>query len=618
MPINAGYAAAIVIRDRVLDDALLSAYRGGAIRHSVVKSFGQVSPPRGSVNLFFASPRVVFSNADQEHAILRFSGWGTIGVRVDFAGPIESRSVQWHADLRLTATPTTVGTIVLLSADSSDYRLVDWELDVLSGVAFSAVARAYLDGDAFKGLLEAWLREAIGDLLFPVIDFGFLGPFSGTGFTDIAVKVVDDAVILGFDMDDGEFSTAGDRNQLADFAGTNDVAVAVHPGALEALMPTAEQQIQDRLEEYDATLESLSITCETGRFRVTGRASATGGATNFTFAVVPRMVASRPGAYIPLAKKTMVVKARSWPALSFAATEPEVDVDRSWWVTTLVEGLLGVVTLGFMPFAVEAFIASLVRNIGGAIETADVNPRGPMPLVRRFGDPPTRFAIETFAIHPTGILIGISSRLEAPKPYLSGLKSIPRTFAGRTVRYEVQLPFEALPADPFLRIRWTVVDLDSGSVVHNDDGPAAGRQRLEFVPAALGAQVQRFAVACRVYRALGPFAVELLNETIRLDLGAPPAPGAFVRWRYDVKNPQIALDETTEEYHYRGDVVVRRWSKFHRADRPCANAQRRSRYVYSDEALDDLPFPIEDVNGNRYRLCDYCFFGGPASQVASL
>ncbi|HEY7249125.1 MAG TPA: hypothetical protein VIG37_01410 [Methylomirabilota bacterium] len=233
-------------------------------------------------------------------------------------------------------------------------------------------------------------------------------------------------------------------------------------------------------------------------------------------------------------------------------------------------------------------------------------------------DPPTRFAIERFEIHTSGIFMGISSRLEAPPPELRGLRSIPRNFAGRNLRYEVRLPFEALPADPFLRIRWTVVDLDSGGVLLTDDGVAANRQRLVFAPAAVGPQVNRFAVGCRVYRALGPFATELLNETIRLQLGAPLAPGAFVRWRYDVKNPQIALDDVTDQYAYRGDLVVRRWSKFHRADKPCQNAQHRSRYVYSDEVRHDLPFPIEDMDGNRYRLCDYCFFGGPGSTVSSL
>jgi hypothetical protein len=27
--------------------------------------------------------------------------------------------------------------------------------------------------------------------------------------------------------------------------------------------------------------------------------------------------------------------------------------------------------------------------------------------------------------------------------------------------------------------------------------------------------------------------------------------------------------------------------------------------------LDELPFPIEEINAHRDELCEYCFFGGP-------
>jgi hypothetical protein len=343
----------------------------------------------------------------------------------------------------------------------------------------------------------------------------------------------------------------------------------------------------------------------------------TGGAANFSLAAVPRMTYGRPGAFIPLPKHTMVVKGRSWLALSFVPAESQVDIDRSDWVV-LVETIGGVATLGFLLFATEAFISQIVRNITGGIASSDLNTAGVTPRVRRFGNPPTRFKIEQFEIKTSGVFIGISSRLEAPDGKLGGIRSIPRNFMGRNVRYEVRLPFEALESDPFLRIRWTVVDLDSGSVLLNADDVARGRRRFEFNPAALGAQVSRFAVTCRVFRVLGPFTTELLNETIRLEIGPHLPAGAFVRWRYDVKNPQIKYDQAAEHWSYTGDRVVQRWSKFHRADKPCKNATHRSRYTYSDEVLDDLPFPIVDMDGNRYRLCDYCFFGGPASTIAKL
>ena len=619
MSFHAGYAAAFTIRDRVFNDALLNGYHGGSIRHSLVKSVPQPPMPAGSVNLFLQPPQIVFSSADHAHAVMRLGGWGSISVRINpLPLPAESRRVRWQADLRMTPQISTVTSIVLLSAKKADHRLTDWQFDVLSGTAFSGAAQAYLHGDAFTTQLETWLRDTIGDFTYPILDFNLLGPFGGTAFAGATVQAVGGALTVGLDMNDGVVATAGDPSQLSDFAGTDDVAVAVNPLAIKAMMSQADQQIQDEVAKHGATLDApISIACEEGRFRVSGRASMTGGAANFSMAAVPQMTYSRPGAYIPLPKKTMVVKARTWPALSFAVAEPHVDIDRSDWVV-LGEAIFGVATLGFIPFAVESMISEIALNITGGIASANVNQAGPTPRIRRFGDPPTRIKIERFEIHTSGLLIGISSTLEAPAPDLSGLRSVPRNFAGSTLRYDVQLPFGALADDPFLQIRWSVVDLDSGTVLLNDDAPALGRQRIEFSPSQLGPNLNRLAVGCRVYRVLGPFMTELVNETIRLEIGPPLSPGAFVRWRYDVKNPQIALDVATDQYSYRGDAVIRRWSKFHRTDRPCKNAQNRSRYTYSDEVLDHLPFPIKDMNGNRYRLCDYCFFGGPASTISTL
>ena len=618
MPSHAGYAAAVTIRQQVFNDALLSAWHNGQIRHSVSKSILGAPSPTGGVSLFFDAPRARFVSFNRVDGIMRLSGRGTINLRLNpFPAPVESRIIEWQADLLVTLTATSILTIVLLSAQKDQYRLIDWQFDSRSGTGFSSAAEAYLNSVEFKSQLQTWLQEAIGDLKFPVVDFRYLGPFGGISFTTIDVQCVSQALMLGFNIDNGVFATHGNPAALADFAGSNDVAVAVNPDALKPMMPNAEQMVQDQINQYGATLEFLDITCEEGRLRVRGRASMTGGAANFSLAAVPRMTFSRPGAFIPLDKKTMVVKARSWLALSFVPADADVDIDRSDWVQ-VVEVVGGVLTLGFLPFAVEAFLSEVVRNITGGIQSADLNTQGVTPRVRRFGDPPTRFKIEQFEIHTSGIFIGITSRLEAPAGHLGGIKSIPHNFIGRRVRYDVRLPFDALASDPFLRIRWTVVDLHSGTVLLNDDAGALGRLRFEFVPGAIGPETDRFAVVCRVYRVLGPFTTEVLNETINLDVGTRLAHGAFVRWRYYVKNPQIRFNAAAEQWSYTGDALVERWSKFHRTDKPCKNATHRSRFVYNDEVLDDLPFPINDINGNRYRLCDYCFFGGPASTIARL
>ena len=313
----------------------------------------------------------------------------------------------------------------------------------------------------------------------------------------------------------------------------------------------------------------------------------------------------------------MTVKARTWAALSFRAIEPSVDIDRASWVV-FVEVLAGIISLGGFAVVIEAFISELAASIGSDITSANVTKGGPIPLVRRSADPVVRTAIEAFDIHADGVFVGITSQLKMKPALLSGMKKVPRNFADRPLRYDVRLPFGTLPDDPFLKIRWTAIDIESGSVLVNEDDVAFNRLTFRFNPGSFGVQSNRFAVVCRVYRTLGPFITDLLNETLKLDIGPPIQPGAFVRWRYDVKNPQISLDLQTDEYSYVGDAVARRWSKFHRTDKPCNMALEQSRYTYEREVRDDLPFPIHDMVGNRYRLCDYCFFGGPASNSSSL
>lgn len=89
----------------------------------------------------------------------------------------------------------------------------------------------------------------------------------------------------------------------------------------------------------------------------------------------------------------------------------------------------------------------------------------------------------------------------------------------------------------------------------NDDNLALNRLAFQFNPASFGTQTNRFAVVCRVYRTLGPYVTELPNETFQLHIGPPLAPGAFVRWRYDVKNPQVVLEERTEAYARRHQAL---------------------------------------------------------------
>jgi len=620
----AGYAAAVTIRAQLFNDVALVAWQAGQITHTISQSYGQF-PEQAGVSFFLQYPQAILSSDDPSNLILRLNGSGNMWRRTAPVGRPESQPVQWQADLQMTPQGAFTGPLLLISAQSNTYQLAAWQFDVLGGTAFSAPTEALFNSDPFKSALLGWLSDAVGNLAVP-IPLGALGPFSTKSFTNVALKAVNGALLLGLDMDsntnNNPFSTSGDISQLKDTAGTNNVEFVVNPDAIGPLMPDAYQEVQGQLQDYDATLDSLAISCEEGRFRIKGRAHRTGGAANFSLAAVPLMGAGLPGGIVPVTqKKELTVRPRTWRALSFLPADVSVDVDQSEWVKVL-DVVLGTITLGFVAFVDWAFVSEIARNITGGIETADLNPSGATPLVFRIalftGSPLMRIGVEQFDIHSDGVYVGVSTKLEAPAAKLSGVQSIPSNYINQNIPYSLRLPFDAMEDDPFLRVRWTVIDLESGNILLNQDDVAKNRLSFSFIPSSVGPGLTRFAVVCRAYRALGPFVTELLNQTIRLTVGPPLGHGVFVAWNYGGAVPRIVFNDSTMLWGCLGYREVKRRSTIHRVDKPCGNANHRSRFSPTIQFFDDLPFPISEILAQRTRLCDYCFFGGPASTIASL
>jgi hypothetical protein len=620
----AGYAAAVTIRAQVFNDVALVAWQAGQIQHTINQSYGQL-PEQAGVNFFLQYPQAILSSDDPSHLILRLNGSGNMSRRTTPIGRPESQPVQWQADLQIPPQGAFTGPLLLISAQSNTYQLAAWQFDVLGGTPFSAPAEALFNSDGFKSALLGWLSDAVGNLEVP-IPLGALGPFSTNSFTYVALKAVNGALLLGLDMDstanNDPFSTSGNISQLGDTAGTNNVELVINPDAIGPLMPDAYQNVQAQLADYDATLDTLAISCEEGKFRIKGSAHRTGGAANFSLGAAPLMGAELPGSVVPVTqKKELTVRPRTWRALSFVPVDVSVDVDQSEWVKVL-DVVLGTITLGFVAFADWAFVSGIERNITGQIETAELNPSGATPLVFRIalftGSPLMRIGVEQFDIHSDGVYVGVSTKLEAPAAKLSGVQSIPSNYINQNIPYSLRLPFDAMEDDPSLRVRWTVIDLGSGNILLNQDDVAKNRLSFSFIPSSVGPGLTRFAVVCRAYRALGPFMTEVLNQTIRLTVGPPLGQGVFVAWNYGGGVPQIIFNDSTMLWGCLGYREVKRRSTIHRVDKPCKNANHRSRFSPTVQFFDDLPFPISEIFAQRTRLCDYCFFGGPGSTIASL
>ena len=124
-----------------------------------------------------------------------------------------------------------------------------------------------------------------------------------------------------------------------------------------------------------------------------------------------------------------------------------------------------------------------------------------------------------------------------------------------------------------------------------------------------------FTLSVRVYRGLGGPSFDYLNTTKtihisdRLDRSHP-----YVHWHHNIPTPEVVNGK-----QICGGNCAAGWrqnsrqSVIHRTDFPgrCRFAAAYSTSVKQLDYLDDLPFPVADLDANRDQVCDYCFYGGP-------
>ena len=492
--------------------------------------------------------------------------------------------------------------------------------------SLSTAASAYLGNTAFIARLQTAVQEAIafGIIKLPKIDISFLGSLTAAVDMTADSRARQGAVLVGLNIESSDLTLIGNADLLADFAGANDLAAFIDAQAVPLMLPpNLQNQVIAQVATYGATLQGkLNIGCGAGSFLVSGKATRTGGSASFSFSVVPTLFASKPGAYFQYLKKPFGVKPRSWPALGFQVADVQVDVDPSTWVD-VVTAVFTVFNVG-VPFIVAEFINGIAAQIAFGIPAASTSfLPPPVPRVQHLqpataGGPVTRVELNDFDISADGALLGVTLSAQAPPAMLIGLTSIPANYVGETLNYSVRLPLGLGTDDPALRIRWTVIDPVSGNVLFSQDGFAAGRDSFGFIPATIGPGLAQLRVTVRVYRPFGVAVTDFVNDGIPLAIRDPLPPGAYIRWYYDVKNPNVRFDSTANAWVYTGDAVVKRHSNYHRTDKPCAMEARRSRYTYQQQLLDTLPFSISNIALHRAELCDYCFYGGPAGVRPSL
>ena len=616
---DAGFAVALTIREHLINDALLLAYAGTGFPRSLQLDVPD-GPPDASIDVYLAPSQVTCNEDNSLGLAVRL--WGSLNITV--GGTDVERTIDGRITVRVKPRFRVAGNNLVLNPDSDDVTVTLWSFTVIAGGSFPPDVDLYLHGGLFQNRLQTAVRLAIAAGLVPAVDLSFLSgliaavaaraqPPQFPGLTvDATVKA--GVLLIGLKVELPDLTIVGDPDLLFDIARGNDIAAATNAAAVPLVLADVAAKVSDAVAKEGATLiPPLLLTSEAGQFRIAAAASNSDGTAHFSFALVPSMFHTTPGVSFQYLEKPLHVNARSYKALGFTPADIHVDVSKSFW-NNVIEVVGGIFTLGVLAVYIEDMVDFMADQFRSTIAHADTGPVA--PRVRRSKPQPNgavvRIEITAYDITTAGTYIGLTVRPEVPPAALIGPTTIPADLRAQQLRYLIRLPIEVHAEDPQLRIRWTVFDPTSGNLLVTEDDVALGRTFFDIVPESIGPGLTTLGIACRVYRVLGPEITDLVNEGVNLTVREPLPPGAYKRWWYDVKNPQVQYDATNDQFVYAGEAVQHRHSNWHRTDKPCKNAAKSSRYSYLDEVLDTLPFHVRDIALHRAELCDYCFYGGPA------
>jgi hypothetical protein len=634
---TAGFAASVAIREELLQSFIRILYNAGRFSPSLSVSF-----PTLSANLFMALPELRVSSVGGGHFEIELVSWGpmTVTPPVPPGSPPEFRRVKFRATMHVPPTVTLSAGKIKINFQGAALTLPSFEIDPYSGGAFSAAATAYLNSPEFAAALTQGLRIKFGEIgnSIPEFDARFLGEIATDPSATIASVALDGALAMGIDVaippdpDAGlpGVTTHGDRTRLVDVTADYHIGTWTNPRAVRVAYRDAETEIRDTVAENGASLDDFDLRVEEGWIEIAGKASQTGGSVQFSLHAVPQLI--RPGIFEEWDDEFGEHFSYSTPdrqELWFDPQDVVVDIDRDWWVVVL-EGLVGIITLGIGALVAEAIIAMIRGNIAHQIgedgpARADRDQQFTIPGVTR---PPVRLRIETFECHAEGIFAGITIKPQFWYALLEGPSMVgaEEAFVG-SVRFALSLPPDVLISDPELRIAWTVRRTDTNEILVTRDTTAAGGLTLELVNGPIPfLTVQQLSLEVRVYRRLGIGATEIflkqqyLQVVDYVDRSHP-----FVRWQHDASVPRVVVEsDGTQTLH--GYQITHRLSKIHRTAIPgrCRMLRSGSRWrlippgstmPYPDEYFDALPFDLSELVEHRRQVCDYCFFGGPDKDV---
>ena len=223
---HAGFAAAVTVREQVLNVALLAAYGNGSFPREL-KADLPGGPPEVVAELFLGQPEINCEGATNL-LVLTLNTWGPLRVTLDGTEHL----AQIAGELEMTIRPEFApGSNLQLDPAPEDVVVRRWTASVTSPGTPAAVV-SFLVGDQFRQRLQLAVRGAIAFRLIklPAIDVSFFGPLARMA-TSVQARVRNGALLVGLNVDNDDTSIVGNPGALIDFARSNDVAGCTFPRA---------------------------------------------------------------------------------------------------------------------------------------------------------------------------------------------------------------------------------------------------------------------------------------------------------------------------------------------------------------------------------------------------
>lgn len=631
MGADAGFAATIAIREQVLADVQRILYHAGRIGPQLAGTFGGQS-----ANLFLDVPRLSMRAADGNRLRIGLTAWGLLTI-TPAGQPSETRQVLFTAEVLVppTARLVTSTSRLAIGLAASTATLESYSVDPYAGGSYSAAAQALIASAAFGGVVQSLVQQQLASagMAGNGFDVSFLGRIASDPNTTISLVVLDSVMVLGLDAQSAALTTNGDPSALADFTAGNDIAIWTNPAAIPVAYRVIRDRIQTQVAASEATLDSYAISVAEGSLQISGSASATGGSVSFSMDAVPRLY--RPSVCEEWDEEYgehVISCTPSRDELWFDMQNVEVDIDRDWWVV-LVEIFGGLLSFGIGTLIVEALVEITRGNTANKFEASDrqsAAARNQAFTLSGTIEPVVRLRIEAYDCHADGIFVALSFRPQWSLPKMQGPQYLAADEAlAATLPYSCSLPFDNLPRDPYLRIRWTVRRVDTGEALVIADDRALAATSTSFTSATIPLlATSLFSVECRVYRQLGATSTDFFNGSLslkvvdRLDRTHP-----YVRWIHEVYTPDVVVEADGSQTVLGGSIKVRA-SDLHRTALPgrCRMVSKFSTDRVRPpgpgvtepvlEYRDALPFPRAQLDARRTLVCDYCFYGGPTRTVA--